>query len=77
MGEVVAWLAPLAGMTMTAVIVWCVVWYLVKRAEYTAKPDRDFRLLAEEAVRSQKSVVEETRRLAEAVKEIQQLLAKV
>ena len=67
----------MAGMTMTAVITWTVFWYLVKRAEYKVKPDQDFRRLAEEAVQSQKTMAEETRRLAQAVQQIQELLAKV
>ena len=77
MGDVVSWLAPLAGMTMTAAIVWMIVWYFVKRAEYQARPDQDFRKLAEQAVQGQRAVAEETRKLAAAVKEIQDLLSKV
>jgi hypothetical protein len=75
--EDVAWIAPLAGMAMIAAVTWAVFWFLVKRAQYQSRPDHDFRRLAEEAVKSQQVVAHETQKLAEAVKEIQQLLAKV
>ena len=73
MGELVA----ITGMLMSAFMVWAVVWYFTKRAQYRAQPEGDFRRLAEEAVRGQKQMAEEARRIADAVREMQQLLSKV
>ncbi len=73
---IVDWLVPVVGMLTTAGIIWSVVWYKMKKAEF-ARPDADFRKLAEMAMENQRTLTKEIQGLNDAVQEIQQLLAKV
>lgn len=72
-----SWLIPVTSMLMTAFITWVVVWYFVKRAQFTHQPDQEYRRLAEEAVRGQRTIAEEAKRMADSVAEIQRLMSKV
>lgn len=72
-----SWLIPLAGILLPAFLTWVIVWYFVKRAQFTHQPDQEYRRLAEEAVRGQRAIAEEAKRMADAVAEIQRLMSKV
>lgn len=72
-----SWLIPVTSMVMTAFLAWVIVWYFVKKAQFTHQPDQEYRRLAEEAVRGQRAVAEEAKRMADAVQEIQRLMSKV
>ncbi|MGB0652631.1 MAG: hypothetical protein ACPGQL_05475 [Thermoplasmatota archaeon] len=74
---VVEWIVPLASMAMVFGICYLIANIVIQRTRATAQPDATYRALAEEAVRSQKELLEETRRMTASLKEVERLLREV
>jgi hypothetical protein len=70
-------LIPLGGMLMIVIIVYLIVYVTVQRAKLRASGGGDYQRLAEEAVRAQRTMLEETKRMNETLKEIERLLREV
>lgn len=70
-------IVPVFGMIMIIAIVALVVYYAVQRQRLRAGAGGDYQRLAEESVRGQRILLEETKRMNETLKEIERLLREV
>ncbi len=70
-------LVPLAGMALIFGALWLITNHLTARAQAQSSPNSEFQKLAEEAIAGQKELLEETRRLAANLADVQRLLQEV
>ncbi|MBW3582022.1 MAG: hypothetical protein KY455_02890 [Euryarchaeota archaeon] len=72
-----ALMIPIIAILTTGFVIVAVIHYRTERAKAEAQAGGDYRRLAEEAVRSQRIVLEEVQRMNATLKEIERLLREV